>query len=648
MKSGPLYFIAIMLLWCASSPASWIENGIQICTASGDQRTPKIAGDGIGNYFIAWDDRRNGYADIFAQKINIHGNIKWTTNGVSVCSASGEQVSPQIVVSSDGAAIIVWVDKRKGDCDIYAQKIDTAGNCVWQTGGVPVDIRSDNQYLPQLISDGMGGAIIVWEDSHYGYIYAQRIGISGSPSWNANGNLVSNYAGAARHPRIISDGSSGAIIVFQAALDIYAQRLDINGNRLWSLTGKPVCVATGVQAAPELAPDLANGAIIVWGDDRGPGLYAQRVDNSGAMLWEANGIRVNTHGNSYQLIVPDGMGGAIITAFYSASFSYGINGQRIGPSGDSYWGPNGACIRESAWSGYFPCLVQDGIGGAIIAWHGGSIETGAVEDILAQRVNANGHIQWTSDGVLACRAEGETNYPSVAADICGGAIVTWEDERAGNDDIYALRIDANGYAPPNGPDIPEGLKGTPIYNNNNVGGLFVAWDRNAESCMSHYEIYRDITETFMPGPENLLASPNDTYFYDVQWKWIPYFYYKVAAVDVIDLRSDFALLRPDDITEAKMPKPSLMNYLAQSYPNPFNPTTRISFGLEKDCVVSLRIYDAAGRLVRVLLRGNMPAGDHSAIWDGKDSAGLFASSGIYIYQLRAGNETISKKMVLVK
>jgi len=89
-------------------------------------------------------------------------------------------------------------------------------------------------------------------------------------------------------------------------------------------------------------------------------------------------------------------------------------------------------------------------------------------------------------------------------------------------------------------------------------------------------------------------------------------------------------------------------YLAQNVPNPFNPVTTVSFGLPEPSHVSLRIYDTAGRLVRVLVEGHREAGRHETVWDGLDGSGRRAASGVYFYRLKAGAFIEEKKMVLLR
>jgi hypothetical protein len=88
--------------------------------------------------------------------------------------------------------------------------------------------------------------------------------------------------------------------------------------------------------------------------------------------------------------------------------------------------------------------------------------------------------------------------------------------------------------------------------------------------------------------------------------------------------------------------------LLPCYPNPFNPTTTIPFSLETQGNVSLRIYDAAGRVVRTLQDGALPAGPHSLMWDGRDDRGASAATGIYFVRLVTGSFETTQKIVLLK
>ena len=88
--------------------------------------------------------------------------------------------------------------------------------------------------------------------------------------------------------------------------------------------------------------------------------------------------------------------------------------------------------------------------------------------------------------------------------------------------------------------------------------------------------------------------------------------------------------------------------LEQNAPNPFNPTTTISFALPAGGTVSLVVYDITGTPVRTLVSGVLPAGRHSALWDGLDDAGRDAASGVYLCRLRTRTGTLVRRMTLVR
>jgi hypothetical protein len=88
--------------------------------------------------------------------------------------------------------------------------------------------------------------------------------------------------------------------------------------------------------------------------------------------------------------------------------------------------------------------------------------------------------------------------------------------------------------------------------------------------------------------------------------------------------------------------------LQQNFPNPFNPVTQIDFYLSHDENITLSIYNIRGQLVRELYSGDLSAGKHTLTWDGVDSTYKPVSSGIYLYRLNTTNDSIIKKMTLIK
>lgn len=147
--------------------------------------------------------------------------------------------------TTDGGAIYVWSDTKLGERDLWAQKVDAAGNMVW---GDPVliDGKADRQEDPVITKTSDGNYIVAWID--------------------------------------FFDDPDG---------NVYAQKINNQGQLLWPAGGKPVCTTYGVQIGLNMEADNAGGAFIIWGDSRNPSkdLYGQRLSSTGDPLWIENGDR---------------------------------------------------------------------------------------------------------------------------------------------------------------------------------------------------------------------------------------------------------------------------------------------------------------------------------------------------------------------
>ena len=104
---------------------------------------------------------------------------------------------------------------------------------------------------------------------------------------------------------------------------------------------------------------------------------------------------------------------------------------------------------------------------------------------------------------------------------------------------------------------------------------------------------------------------------------------------------------PVSIADEKANIPTEFN-LHPAYPNPFNPSTMISFDLNVRLTLNLRIFDQLGREIITLFSGTLEQGKHSYIWNGRDKYGKEVSSGIYFSQLYAGDRQMVRKITLLK
>jgi len=108
------------------------------------------------------------------------------------------------------------------------------------------------------------------------------------------------------------------------------------------------------------------------------------------------------------------------------------------------------------------------------------------------------------------------------------------------------------------------------------------------------------------------------------------------------------LFRNDGGSSASIHELQTMNFGLKNYPNPFNPSTTISFDLKSDSKVRLDIYNIKGQKVKTLTNGKHTSGKHSIVWNGYDSNDNSVSSGVYFYRMKTGNFDSLKKMMLIK
>ena len=563
----PLLIVSILVwqLVITSTYAQWstdpnVNNAI--CTSIGDQTYPTIISDGSGGAIIVWPDYRNGStnSDIYVQRIDASGVLQWTADGVAISTASNDQTLPTIVNDGNGGAIIAWTDYRNGNnYDIYAQRINVSGIVQWAADGVAISTAADYQAYPTIVSDGIGGAIIIWQDRRSGInydIYAQRINANGAAQWTADGVAIGIEVGPQEFPKAISDGSGGAITTWNdhrsGNYDIYAQLIDSNGEVQWRANGDSICTALWEQSSPNLVSDGNGGAIITWEDFRTSpvAIYAQRINASGVVQWVLDGVPISAlvYSQVSPTILSDESGGAIITwQVNSSGNDYDIFVQRIDTNGTLQWTVNDVAICTANYNQQDPKIISDGTGGAIITWE--DQRSGTNYDIYAQRIDASGLVQWAANGVAISTATYDQIFPTLVSDGSSGAIITWQDYRVAypdSVDIYAQQVNANGNL-----GIIIGIDELPI------------------------------------------------------------------------LIRDFVL--------------------QQNYPNPFNPATTIKYQLGNDGFVSLKVFNALGEEVAELVNQFQKAGSYDLTFQAEN-----LPSGIYVYQLTSGSYVESKKMIMMK
>ncbi len=380
---------------------AWQEDGIPICNSANDQSQPYIISDGSDGAIIVWrDTRTDSNGDVYAQRIDENGTTLWNNNGIAVCTVTTDVWYVKAVSDGAGGAIIVWRDQRGSDRDIYAQRINSTGDLNWTSEGVVICNATNHQDNPSIISDGAGGAIITWEDLREGLgnfdIYAQRINSDGVTQWTPNGTVICNATQAQNDPRLCTDGNNGAIITWRdtrtsyPVSDIFAQRINSTGYIEWTLNGVVISNENGYQTHVEICSDVIGGAILTWSDSR--------------------------DGNEH------------------------IYAQRVNSLGITQWTTNGTDICIASNDQFGPEIASDASGGAYIVW----IDTRTIDgNIYAQRVGISGVSSWQTNGIAICSSSGEQGSPQIAV-YGSDTYITWQDQRSNSTDIYVQKIASNG------------------------------------------------------------------------------------------------------------------------------------------------------------------------------------------------------------
>jgi len=688
----------------------WADVDTPVTPSAFEETDIAMCEDGAGGGFIVWRDNRTGTYRLYIQPFDRYGHGRLSMYGMSVSLTSSTQTKPKLVLVETGTVIVMWKDDRNGNQDLYAQAIDTTGTRLW-VADEAVCTESSDQTAHEISSDGAGGAVAVWMDYRNSKfdIFAQRLLLSGGAFWPTDGYGICTHSFVKASPLgITRDNTGGTYIIWRdyrnlVDSDVYAQHVDASGKRYWTVDGIPVCAVTGHTNEPMALPDGEGGVVVAWTDQRAGNrdIYAQRLDTKGDALWTANGelicrgILDNDLG--YPVSINEGARGVFVAwqddgpeendadiraCYFDMDGDPGMPEPRIMEAGDLP-GDEGGWVRlrvkastyddpyafydnttgYNVWRRIDPAAsYASGDTGFLAAQ--GSIDIESLHEIITDPERSAGlrlsaeqaaafalpHGEWESLGFNAAMMLGEYNLtvPTRTDSTDSGNAYEYFVVTAHTINplaVFVSDIDT-AYSVDNlAPAAPLSLAGEQSFS---PEGLRLTWDDNNEADLTGYRVYRGTSSDFSPSPTNLVDSPSESELLDVEWTWDGEYWYKVAAVDRHGNESHLAVFGPDMVTgDDPMPIPDA-TFLAQNFPNPFNPNTTIAFGLKTDGFVNLSVYDAAGRLVTTLINESRPAGQYATVWNGKAQNGSPVASGVYFYRLAAGNYIETRKMILLR
>jgi len=313
-----------------------------------------FTGDGHGGVIIGWCGPQ---FHLRIQRFDSEGKTLWgkqVSKGI-LRSPSTFGRTFDIAVDRSGTAFLAWIQEGG---QLFVQKINPKGELMWNSEGVKIGLP--NQKTVRIVSDGSGGAIVIWLrvfDSNNSRIYIQRIDAQGNPLWQKGGIPIYNEIMIfPENPLRVVRGANDEVIISWASFSfrpvyrcIYAQKINHKGEIQWPEGGILVSrFKSSFSPLFEIVSNNSGGAIIVFRyydeEIKRYLLQAQKVDAKGKVLWQEEGVPVTELSAGRFSVIPDGHEGAYVAWYvsrYGPLLSYV---QRINSEGKRMWGDRGILL----------------------------------------------------------------------------------------------------------------------------------------------------------------------------------------------------------------------------------------------------------------------------------------------------------------
>lgn len=396
-----------------------------------------------GEFIIVWEDGRNGNWDIYCQIFDSSGRRRGNNFKINDDNTSTWQFSPRICVNKNNYWLVVWEDERNGNWDIYAQIFDSLNRRIGNNFIINDDNTSANQNSPSCTADTFGNFIITFACNRNGNsdIYKQRITQEGIKIGNnelVNDDLSNAYQTS---PWVISLANNYHLILWQDQRegndDIYAQFYDGNNIKVGNNFRINSDNASSHQRCPFIS---ANQEVfgICWEDEREEDchIYATFFDTLGNFLTTNKKISEIGY-NFFPSLAINSYGKSLISWVTIREGNTDVYGQFLTPYGNLIG--NNFKINDDTNNNFqdWPVATSFPTGKFLVIWtdyrEGRATIYGQFFDSLGKRIGNNFKISDNN--------QGNALYGFVtAADTI--PIFTWMDNRLGDYDIY-LKIGNN-------------------------------------------------------------------------------------------------------------------------------------------------------------------------------------------------------------
>ncbi|MBI5647522.1 MAG: T9SS type A sorting domain-containing protein [Ignavibacteriae bacterium] len=405
----------------------WNTEGEIVTPAGGLLTSHGICADGMGGALCLWTalDKRT----IFAQWLDRRGEQRCGDSGLVVTASAGLTKWPRIILCRTGTAILAWTDHSDDPsyptlhtASLFLPRVPTAAATAPSSKVDPTQVHLARQY-----GDTFPERTISAESMLEGNTVSSSTEISEQFQHETAvipcGRVISDTAApwGSVFTDSKTDGAGGVYLAWNdkrtAGTDnVYIQKLTPQGRPVWMSNGVRVSgPRTGDQFQPVLASGCGMEPIVCWAASRAT--LAQKFDENGSPLWSGSGVSVANLGIVAACAISDGAGGVIIACADTRA-------QRLDAQGERMWGDSGvslSTVKGATGIGY--AIVPDGSGGAMICWN----ETQGAAGVFAQRVSADGILQWNPRGV-PCASPGLFVEVTAVSDAAGGVYVTFRDE----------------------------------------------------------------------------------------------------------------------------------------------------------------------------------------------------------------------------
>ncbi|MCK9451061.1 MAG: T9SS type A sorting domain-containing protein [Bacteroidales bacterium] len=460
-----LFYFLLILLFPVLTHAQWSSNpaeNLQLSNLPGEDVISKTALCPNGDVYVGYFALGSGNYNIRLQRLDHQGNILWDQNGILISDHPSMSWLTDWDMTADleNHAIMTWQDIRNGgNNNIVAYRISPEGDFVWGEDGLSLSNSTAFDAAPKVTVTASNNTVIAWQSETV--IIRHKISPDGSLLWGEDGITMSGL-NQYTWPQLIPVGEDDVIMKYfedsgppnAPTRHVFAQRFTSDGSAVWT---QPAVITNqgGISAWTQIFPminDGNDGFYISWHEDRAYTnlykAYVQHIDQNGNAMFEENGqiISFNTTMNHFypQLAKPENDPHIYVlwNLVNMDQNQWGLAGQKISPTGDLKWGDNGKTLIPLSTKALQPHKGLQHGEDIILIYEDyfNSIET----SLKAMRLDANGDFVWENESVFISSVQSTKIHLDISDWHQNQWVMSWEDERGGNPDIYVQNLLPSG------------------------------------------------------------------------------------------------------------------------------------------------------------------------------------------------------------